>query len=186
MQQEQLNREAVPGRRSSSRSRTMSMYTVMVKQSIFVLPKVSSLLVPWANHAPQDLLVNLLDWLFGPAGSFKQSTDYCHTPLALPAWRWPQSCLLKAYRSWSHLSPPHDPLSISCAPWKLVCTTWCYLHTLTEAFQVLVTEFSSAGSKTSGLLFNVHRLFLRAHSWTTRKRWGANKITWKNAMIGES
>ena len=33
-----------------------------------------------------------------------------------------------------------------------VCTTWCYLHTLTEAFQVLLTEFSRTGPKISDLL----------------------------------
>ena len=38
----------------------------------------------------------------------KQSTVNLHTPPALPAWRRPQSCLLKAPRSSNHLSPPFE------------------------------------------------------------------------------
>ena len=64
--------------------------------------------------------------------SFEQSTDHRHMPTILPAWRWPQSCLLKASCSWSHLSllqtlfEPHFPIK------KYVSARCCYLHTLAE------------------------------------------------------
>ena len=54
-----------------------------------------------------------------------------------------QFCLLKASYSWSHLSPSHDPLWTSCKTQKHMYMPWCYLHSLTEAFQVFVMEIFS-------------------------------------------
>ena len=45
--------------------------------------------------------------------SFEQSTENHQTPPALLARLWPQSCLLRATRSWSHLSPSRASLKIS-------------------------------------------------------------------------
>ena len=53
--------------------------------------------------------------------------------IILPARCWPQSCLLKASRSWSHFSPPTS-LWTSYFTQKQVCIIWRYLHTFVEAF----------------------------------------------------
>ena len=46
--------------------------------------------------------------------SFEQSIDDHHTLPTLPARRWSRACLLKASRSWSHLSPSRS------ASWNLL------------------------------------------------------------------
>ena len=50
----------------------------------------------------------------------------------------------------SHLLSLYDPLWTFWVTQK-TCATWCYLHTLAEAFQVLMMEFSPTSSKISGL-----------------------------------
>ena len=97
----------------------------------------------------------------------------CYTPHALLARFWPQSCLLKASHSWSHLSLPYDPLWTSCDTQKYVCITLCYLYTLAEVFQVLVMEFSPT---------EVY-LFHSAHNWTTWQRGSINKSMWLREQL---
>ena len=53
---------------------------------------------------------------------FDRSTNDRHAQPALRARRWPQF-LLKASYSWNHLSPPHDPLWITCVNQKYVGST---------------------------------------------------------------
>ena len=95
----------------------------------------------------QTLFFFMMSW----QRSFEQLTDAHNAPPAFPVQHWPQSCMLKASRSWSHLSPPRNLLWTSFTTQKHVRKTWCYLHTLSEAFQVPVTEFSPIRSKMSGL-----------------------------------
>ena len=83
--------------------------------------------------------------------SFEYSTNDHNTPPALTTWRWPQSCLLKASSSLSHLSPPRIHLWTACATQKHVCMTLCELHTFAEAFQVYCGGVSPTGTKISGL-----------------------------------
>ena len=100
----------------------------------FLMPKLLVIIF-------QSLLFFIFSW---------QSNNDCHTPPALSTWHWPQSCLLKATQSWSHLSLPCAPIWTSCVTQKHVYVTWCYLHTLAKAFQVLVMEFSLTRLKIPG------------------------------------
>lgn len=47
-----------------------------------------------------------------------------------------------------------------CATLKDVCMTWCYLHILAEAIQVLGMEFSPTGPKILGLFIICFSLFI--------------------------
>ena len=67
------------------------------------------------------------------------------------AHRWPQSCSLKASRSWSRFSPLQTPLWTTGSTQKHRWAKWSYLHKLAEAFQVFEREISTAGLKISGL-----------------------------------
>ena len=101
--------------------------------------------------------------------SFEQSIDDRHILPALPIRCWPQSCLLKASRSWCHLSPPLKPLLSSFTTQKKnVCATWCNLHILAEAFLVFITESFPTWPNISGL-------FVPRTTW---KRGGVNKSMW--------
>ena len=51
----------------------------------------------------------------------------------------------------SHLSFSRDPLWTSSPSQKDVYMTWCYLYTLPEVFQEILTEFSPTGVKVSVL-----------------------------------
>ena len=51
-----------------------------------------------------------------------------HTLPALSVRHWPQFCLLKASRSWSSLSPPHNHLWTSCNTQKIRNPEWFYIH----------------------------------------------------------
>ena len=127
-----------------------------IKQVWFSL-KILDDVLTHLHAAP--LLINQLSWhlFFSTCPNlWWQSSKYCNflcpanlllfeltitIQLALTDQCWPQSYLLKASNSWSHLSPLHNPLWTSCTIQKQVYMIWCYLHTLAEAFKVFVTVF---------------------------------------------
>ena len=81
--------------------------------------------------------------LFHDLRSFEHAIDdEHHASSTLFPRRWLQSYLLKASCYGSYIyPPPRDPRWNSCTSQKHVCRILCYLHTLAEAFQVLLTEF---------------------------------------------
>ena len=123
-----------------------------------------------------NILVIIFQTLFlCPADlrSFKQPTDNRFTT---PARRWPQSDLLKASRSRSNFSPPCAPFLSNSVSLNHECVTCCFLHTLAEAFQVLLTGFSPTQCNN----FQVYS-FLSAHGRPTLKQ----KLE-KNTIVTES
>ena len=87
---------------------------------------------------------------------------------------------------WRPLAPElifhsFTPFFKHLVPLKNVWATWCYLHTLTEAFQVLLIEFSPSRPKISNL-------FIAQCSYQNnlKKRVGVNKSIWKNTMLTEN
>ena len=88
-------------------------------------------------------------------------------PTALPARCWPWS-LLKAFLSWSHLLLLHTYFWSLCTPKKYVCTTWCYFHTLAEAFQVVFPNSIKYFRFTHCSVFTVHYSVLIAE-WAKKE-----------------
>ena len=100
-----------------------------------------------------------------------------HTPHAISARCWPQSCLLKASHSWSHFSHDCSTLWTFCTTQNLVIS--CYLQILlqTEVLQVIVTEFSPLATKNFRFIrFTV--LISDRHD-----KEGVQTKAWKNAMV---
>ena len=112
-----------------------------------------------------------------------QSTDDHYTLLALPAQRWPHSCLLKASRSWRHMSPHCIPLWTSCATQNMyVRHSDIFIH-MWKHFKGLWWSLSQSEQKCQLHSFlGVRRSFLTCHSWMTWKR-GGLKIMWKKKAI---
>ena len=102
-EQDQVNWEVLPIQRCSSLQTTAGRSTYPVSL-LFRLTQISS----------DDLLNTVL--------------FHVHIPTAIPAQRYPSSCLLKASRSWNHHSPPPCTLLWnSCVTEKHDCTTLYYL-----------------------------------------------------------
>ena len=85
-----------------------------------------------SKHCPFACLADL--W------SFKQLTNDCHTLPTLPTQHWPQSCLLKASCSGSHLLP--SQVSKACV-WHGVISIHLVTWSLTERREIRNFPYSS-------------------------------------------
>ena len=91
-------------------------------------------------------------------------------------WHWPQSCLFKAFCFWSHLSPSHTPLWITCATQKhmhnMVLSPYNYWN-ISSACDGVFSNQTKNFRFICCLVFIIHS-FLNTQSWTIWKR-GVNK-----------
>ena len=103
MGQDQANRELVPVWQCSSWLGTPRCLVDLIP----LLFRYAQIL---SDNLPNTVLFSYLADLL----SFEQLIVYHNISPALNAWCWPQSYLLKASCSWSHLSSPRNPLWTSC------------------------------------------------------------------------